>query len=419
MKKILSILVIAAMLLAALCVTASAGTFFERNGAGAMSYKDAKFQVKKSYSVVIDGVITPGEYDEFTGHCEWWVGEMASDAYVDAQNLAENVKWYFSWDGNKYFNVAAVFDAGVGATQNYVGGDIFGDYNKKDADPNYVFVPADDFLSWGPAMQIVSNEASAKTPDWARFCFTVGKSDVDGGYISGTYSDQNGQPEAPYAPVGGQDYAVSKNGTVVTIEWKIPVYQLNEKFVEGSATTNFKASITVAAGLFNGTQEIEKSAANYNYGVRLGMLGFNSDSTLEDKGHATFVLTKNEIPGVGPIPSDTTAPVVPGPGDDTTATPDDTTVTPDDTTVTTPDDTTVGTNGTTAGDKKDPAESTTNKTEDNKTPSGNKTPATNNNVATNKPTNNQNAPVTADPMVIAAVVSAISACGVMIAKKRK
>ena len=38
---------------------------------------------------------------------------------------------------------------------------------------------------------------------------------------------------------------------------------------------------------------------------------------------------------------------------------------------------------------------------------------------TNKPTNNQNAPVTADPMVIAAVVSAISACGVMIAKKRK
>ena len=257
MKKILSVLVIAAMLLAALCVTASAGTFFERTGAGSMNYKDAKFQVKKSYSVVIDGVITPGEYEEFTGHCEWWIGELASDAYVDAQKMAETVKWYLSWDGNKYFNVAAVFDAGMGATQNHVGGDIFGDYNKKDSDPSYVFEFADDFLGWGPGMQILSNEVSAKYDDWARFCFTVGKSDVDGGYISGTYSDQNGQPASPYVPVGGQDYAVSKNGTVVTIEWKVPVYQLNEKFVEGSATTNFKCSITVGAGLYDGTVRVQ------------------------------------------------------------------------------------------------------------------------------------------------------------------
>ena len=66
MKKILSILVIAAMLLAALCVTASAGAFFERND-GAISYKDAKVQVKKSYSVKIDGVVSPGEYEEYTG----------------------------------------------------------------------------------------------------------------------------------------------------------------------------------------------------------------------------------------------------------------------------------------------------------------------------------------------------------------
>ena len=145
MKKILSILVIAAMLLAALCVTASAGTYFERTGDKAMSYKDAKFQVRKSYSVSIDGVVNPGEYDEFTGFCEWWVGEMASDAYLDAKNMAETVKWYLSWDGNKYFNVAAVFDAGVGATQNHVGGDLYGDYNKAEAEGTDVLF-ADDFL---------------------------------------------------------------------------------------------------------------------------------------------------------------------------------------------------------------------------------------------------------------------------------
>ena len=89
MKKILSMLVIAALLLAALCVSVSAGTYYDRNSS--MSYKDAKFQVRKA-NVTIDGVISAGEYDEFTGHCEWYIGEMASAAYEDATKMAETVK---------------------------------------------------------------------------------------------------------------------------------------------------------------------------------------------------------------------------------------------------------------------------------------------------------------------------------------
>ena len=86
MKKILSILVLAALLLAALGVSVSAGTYYDR--LSSISYKDAKFQIRKA-TATIDGVITPGEYDEFTGHCEWYIGEMASAAYEDAAKMAE------------------------------------------------------------------------------------------------------------------------------------------------------------------------------------------------------------------------------------------------------------------------------------------------------------------------------------------
>ncbi|MBQ7827794.1 MAG: PT domain-containing protein, partial [Clostridia bacterium] len=380
-------------------------------------------------------VISAGEYDEFTGHYEWWIGEMASGAYEDATKLAESLKWYFSWDGAEYFHVAAQWDAGQGAAQTHPAGDLFGDYNAKEAGEIDDVVNADDFLGWGPGLQVVSNEQSSKYPEWSRFYYTVGENSVDGGYITGTFSDQNGQAGHPYQAVGGTDFDFSYNGTVVTAEWKIPVFQLCETFDPAKGTANFKASITVSGGLYTADiaaeAEAGASTAPYNYGARIGLRGFNADSSLEDSGPATFLLTKNEVPQVdvpttqptegpttqpteGPTTNDTeeptTAPVVPGPGD-------------------------VNTNDTIGGGNDDPQPTDTTTTvgddepivtpnpevpDDNKP--GDDKPVIENKPVDTKPVNpgnGQGAAQTGDPMIIAAVVSAISACGVMIAKKRK
>ena len=198
MKKILSVLVIAAMLLTALCVSASAGTFYERNDP-AISYKDAKYQVRQA-QVTIDGVITPGEYDEWDNYCEWYIGEMASDAYVDAQKMAETIKWYFSWDGKEYFHIGVVADLGsAGITQEYPAGTYFGDYALEEV------LVADEFLGFGPGLNVNSEEISPDDDGWSRFNFAVSENTASGQGIIGYYSGQNGQAGSPYLPVHGQD----------------------------------------------------------------------------------------------------------------------------------------------------------------------------------------------------------------------
>jgi hypothetical protein len=59
MKKIISLLVLSALLLVTLGISASAAAYFDYNN------MDARVTVKKSNSVVIDGVISEGEYEEY------------------------------------------------------------------------------------------------------------------------------------------------------------------------------------------------------------------------------------------------------------------------------------------------------------------------------------------------------------------
>ncbi len=412
MKKILSILVLAALLLTALCATVSAGAYYDRSTG--VNYKDAKYQVRRA-NVTIDGIVSPGEYDEVTDYCEWYIGEMASSAYTDAENLAKSLKWYFSWDGVKYFQMAVVFDAGQGANQTYPGGTYFDDHVED-------VPPADEFLGYGPGICINSEEISPLDEYWSRFYFAISENTATGEGIVGIYGGQNGQPDSPYTPVHGTDFDVTYNGSIVTIEWKIPVYQLTEKFTEGKETANFKASMSVHAGLFTAdlAAEGESKTNTYAYGARLGMLGYNCDSSVEDLGNATFLLTKNEIPSVGgeattqaPVTDpETTAPVV-GTDPETTAP-----VVGTDPETTAP---VVGTDPETtapvAGE--DDPETTAPVGDDNKEPEESAPVVDDDQTPVENPGNKPVAPSTGDPMIIAAVVSALSACGVMIAKKRK
>ena len=371
MKKILSVLVVCTLLLATLGITASAAAFYEYGNL------NTRVTVMKSNSVKIDGVISDGEYAEYTdGYTEWYVAENASDYFGDAEEMGETAKWYFSWDG-KYLNIAAKWNAGSGANQAHEAGDFYGDYAFEDV------LKADDFLGFGPGINVVSAEVSPEDDQWTRTFVAVSENTASGEKMIGMYSGQNGQ-NMDYKPAF-TDFDFTYEGTWVTAEYRIPIIELSETFKENQGNQMFKASIVLQAGVAGNVEVAEGeeiNAATYCWGVRLGQMGYASDSGNTDKTWATFRLVDDVIEG-------------PGPGEETIVPP------------------------TTGGTVTPP---TTGGTVTPPTTGGTVTPPTTGGTVTPPATNGGDKPVappTGDIMVVAAVVSAISACGVMIAKKRK
>ena len=385
MKKILSLLVLCALLLATLGISASAAAYFDINST------NTRVTILKSNSVVIDGVISDGEYAEYTdGYTEWYVAENASEYFDDAEAMAKSAKWYFSWDG-EYLNIAAQWDAGRGANQTYAGGDYYGDYAYVDTDE---FLKADDFLGYGPGINVISSEVSPEDEAWTRTFVAVSENTATGEKMIGMYSGQNGQ-NMDYKPAM-TDFDFTYNDSIVTAEFRLPIIELLETFKPNQAGQMFKASIVLqagVAGLFADGEE-ELNAPLYGWGVRLGQFGYNSDSGNLEKTWATFRLVDEEVPN--DKPDNTPEPPVTTPEPPVT-TPEPPVTTPDPET---PDNTPV-----------DP------ETPDN-TPVDPETPD-NTPVDPETPDNTPDAPPTGDIMVVAAVVSALSACGVMIAKKRR
>ena len=395
MKKILSMVVLCALLLTALAVSSSAAAYFEQKN------PNARITVKKTTGVTIDGIISDGEYEEFTdaagNYTEWYVADNASDFFEKAGAMAESARWYFAWDGADYLYIAATWNAEGGANQTMAGGDYYGDYSLSSEER----IKADKFLGMGPGLNLVSSEVSDEDDMFARLFVAIGENTATGEKMTGLYSGQNGQNK-DYVP-SHSDFDFSYNGNMVTVEYKVPIYELNEKFVSGTPSM-FKASISLQAGYYVEDGSLEGGDNTYSWGVRLGQLGYNCDSGNTAKTHATFRLVNDVIPG--PVIDDTTA-------TDTTA-PDTTVGGGEQTTVGgSGDDTTVPTGTTANGGATTPNGTTAN--------GGATTPNNGNNGSANRPTtgNGGNASQTADFGVVAALVSAISAAGVMISKKRR
>ena len=396
MKKIISILVLSALLLVTLGISASAAAYFDYGNL------NTRVTVKKSDSVKIDGVISEGEYEEYTDcYTEWYVAENASDYFEDAEKMAKTAKWYFSWDG-EYLNIAAQYDAGQGANQTFAGGDYYGDYAYAGTDE---FVMSDHFLGYGPGLNIKSAEVSPADEAWTKLFYAIGENTATGEKITATYSDQNGQ-NLDYK-ASHDDFEFVYDGTIVTVEYRLPIYELYGAFQPNKGGQMFKASIVLQAGVAGNVEVedgVEVEAPLYGWGVRLGQFGYNCDSGNLDKVHATFRLVDEEIPQ--PSTPDKT-PVQPP-----VTTPQPPVTTPDQPPVTTPEDNKPG---------ETPDQPPVTTPEDNKpgeTPD-NKPVETPDNKPVETPDDTPVAPNTGDIMVVAAVVSAISACGVMFAKKRK
>ena len=208
MKKIISLLVLSALLLVTLGISASAAAYFDYNN------MDARVTVKKSNSVVIDGVISEGEYEEYTaGYTEWYVAENASDYFEEAESMAKSAKWYFSWDG-EYLNIAATWNAGSGANQTHAAGDFYGDYAYVDTED---FLKADNFLGYGPGMNVVSAEISPEDEMWTRTFVAISENTATGEKITGRYSGQNGQNMDYYNLIQRHFHSILISHTPVTV----------------------------------------------------------------------------------------------------------------------------------------------------------------------------------------------------------
>jgi hypothetical protein len=233
MKKIFSIVVLCALLLTALAVSSSAAIYIEQKN------PNIRITVKKTTGVTINGVIEPGEYEEFTdpagSYTEWYVGENASDYFDTAAQMAETARWYFSWDGGEYLYIAATWNAVGGANQTHAGGDFYGDYESG----GKMVIP-DEFFGYGPGLNLVSGEISDVDANWSRLFVTIGENTATGEKITGMYSGQNGQNK-DYVP-SHDDFDFTYNGNIVTVEFDEPT----DSFVIPKLTAQARVnSITV------------------------------------------------------------------------------------------------------------------------------------------------------------------------------
>jgi len=388
MKKIIT-LVLAVMLLATLAISAMAETYMEKPSC------EFEVTVKKADPAVVkkDGVIDleGGEYIKADVPFEELAVSFAtSEAYMAADAMAHTMEYYFSWDDTHGFNFAVKYFA----KGNYDGTDYDGYYTNIPEDFGFEEdseVTGDNFLC-----NMGLNFCSGKHPEdenWTLLFHAIGKT-LDGTYMNGYYQQRGAS--GSYLPVGGQDFEVAYPGDgSVIFEWSVPFSEiLNVTPADGVSFTFFLVGTA-------GATTTEATFGN-NWSVALGQGGFMVAAS-EDNRPATAILSAEPIKASAPVV--TTAPETTTPDAPVTTAP--VTTAPATSSVVTSVDKVTDTDGNvmTDGDGNDVTTIVTSILTDAPTQDNND--------------NDVNSPVTGDPMVIAAVVAAISACGVVVAKKRK
>ena len=108
MKKIITTIVLAAMLLATFVVTASAETYLVNDPC------QVNFEIKKADPayVVKDGIISEGEYEKVTfNKDDLAITFLGSGCWASADAMADTIEYYFSWDEVHGLNFAVRYDA--------------------------------------------------------------------------------------------------------------------------------------------------------------------------------------------------------------------------------------------------------------------------------------------------------------------
>ena len=388
MKKIIT-LVLAVMLLATLAISTMAETYMEKPSC------EYEVTVKKADPAVVkkDGVIDleAGEYIKAeVPFEELAVNFNISDVYTASDAMAHTMEYYFSWDETHGFNFAVKYFA----KGSYDGTDYDGYYTNIPAgtgstDPA---VPQDNFMcNMGLCF---ASGVHKETEGWSLLYYAIGKTLDGSSYLNGHWGQLGNS--GTYNPVGGQDFEVAYPGDgSVIYEWSIPF----SEFIDVAPDNGVSFGFTLSAAAGSDTAD---AYFNNCWSVALGQCAWLVQ-TSPDNRHATAILSTDPIKASAPVV--TTAPDTTTPDDPVTTAP--VTTAPATSSVVTSFDKVTDTDGNvmTDGDGNDVTTIVTS-------------------ILTDAPTqdNNDNgvtSPVTGDPMVIAAVVAAISACGAVVAKKRK
>ena len=410
MKKIIS-MILCVMLLSALAVFANAEAI---NMAGGCT---TEVTVKKAdASVVIkDGIIGEGEYIEAEVNRDPLTTDLLFSWHPDAalfascEEFLNNVHFYFSWDEVNGLNMAVkatLLETPVCTSPQPA------DDAMNDGQGNYY--PGDEFLFQFGAMFKFNDGPDAVSSDIVLYR-GLGYNTETNTALEGHYG-RHGHT-GTYKLAYGSNYMVKLDGNTVTYEISVPLADvLTATQINGKAPvdgTSLYFDVTATGGS-TGTSVGDAMC----YAVSLGDGGYMmSNGAGTDLKSATAIFSNDTIVDA-PVVEDTTV---------TTDTPDTTVPAPATSEkVTTP----APTQEATTQIVTDVVTSYVEQTDDdgNVVTDGDGNAVTDvvseviTSIVTEAPTqapDGNKAPVTGDPMVIAAVVAAISACGVVVAKKRK
>ncbi len=394
MKKLISIIVLCATVALMLAVNAAAECFIPGGDVCTL-----KFDVKKadSSAVIKDGIISENEYvradlsvspeDSLLG-LGWGSN---TNMYVEAEKMLSTMEYYFSWDEVHGFNFAVKFKPHVIKQEFAQAPDTVGD-------DGIVCHGGDDFLNQTGILVHVAESVNTQKNTTGAFeegfiyRWAVAKRTTDGQYINGYYTKGG---LIGNAPVPGQDYVINYTADgYVICEYSVPFAEIKPGATVGD---DLYISIGVTAG--TGTPD---NLFVDSYSINLGEYTYYMTRHKQAQ-NATFTLTGDKIANDAPV--NTTTGANPDAVQTTTVvgntTPAPTQTTEPETSIIEVDSVVTDADG----------EEVTND-------DGSKVTVKVTEVVTKAPTA-PTSPITGDPAIIAAVVAAVSACGVVVAKKRK
>lgn len=382
MKKLISMLVLCATVVLMLAVSASAESFIP----GA-DYCDIKLEVMKadSSAVIKDGIISENEYvraDISTNPDDTHLGlgwGSNTAMFAEAEAMLKTVEYYFSWDEVHGFNFAVKFKPSKIMQEFEQVPDTVGDDGVMRHGDDDFLCQTGIHVHVAEALNTQKNNTGAFEEGFI-YRWAVAKRTTDNQYISGYYTKGG---LLANRPVPGQDYIIeyTSDGYVVC-EYSIPFAEIKPGATVGD-------ELYISIGLTAGTSTSDNLWVD-NYSVNLGEYTYLM-TRHKNAQNATFVLGSEQIANNSAVNT----------GEATTPAPTQTTEV--ETSIVTETVVVTGEDGeiVTGEDGEAVTEVITSVVTK---------PATNSDIST---------VVTGDPAIIAAVVAAISACGVVVAKKRK
>ena len=422
MKKIITAFLCATILVASLAITAGASAW---NPAGGCKVNNTIMKTDPA-RVQKDGVIGVGEYTEIEINrdpetSDLMLSFLKSEQFVDAEAFLNNVHFYMSWDEVHGLNVAATAELlETPKNENQWPPETLS------TDENGFSFPGDDFL-WQFGLMFktfVTDEMSIQNTSYYR---SFSKNTATGDLMYGYYW-QNGYT-GNYNMVAGTDYTVTINDKLVTYEFSCPLADILPESDLANGLPVEGAMIRYALTATGGSEGTLWSDDVKTYAVSVGDFGYMSgwSQWRDGASHAHGTFTSEMIQVDTPVATDDNTTAIDTTNDGTTVidTNTDEPGTDDNGTTqvpTQPATTKVVTDVVTSYvEVTDDAGNVVTDEDGNKVTDVVSEVVTS--IVTDAPTENAgngtSAVPTGSPMIIAAVVAAISACGVVVAKKRK